>query len=1104
MPKEEISGLTGRIMSGVSVASLIDKYPWYEWLCHTNFSFLIGSSHPEEYVRRAIELGYKGIGIADYDGIYGIVRAWRARRSLKKRSVDCKLFYGAEIHLHHEPEVPLLLRDTLVVFAQTLRGYHNLCRLISHAQKRGKHQAALSLQELLSSDVADLVCMQPMRGIMRSADISHAYQRASLLKEKFNRNFFLIISRHLNPSEDRWIPHVKELAKALACGTIFSQDPYFCRPEDKILNDVMHAIRLNRKVDDIAFHHFINDQRSLHSLEILERLYGSLDSAESALRRSHELAASFSFDLDQLCYRYPQEMIPEGMSAFEYLRQLSWQGAHAYYGEDIPAKVRELLTRELALVTRLGFADYFLTVWDIVSWARKQQILCQGRGSAANSAICFVLGITAVDPMKFELLFERFISAERGDPPDIDVDFEHERREEVIQYIYARYGRERAAMVANVITYRSRSAIADVGKALGIEARLLRQAAASQEFREARRLSVMPKELSPPQPPSFESVPPHLWSLWCQLSQRLKGFPRHMGIHVGGFVLTDKTIDHFCPQEPATMEERTVIQWSKEDIEALSFFKIDILALGMLSALRKGFDLVHKHYETRLDLACIPQDDPATYAMIQRAETVGTFQIESRAQMSMLPRLRPQKFYDLVVQVGIIRPGPIQGGLIHPFLRRRRGEEPITYAHPELRPILERTLGVPLFQEQIMRVAMAVGGFSPGEADELRRFIGSFAMKKNLAPLIARLTEGMQQRAIPQVFIDQTVSHLKGFAEYGFPESHAVSFALLAYASCYLKCHFPAAFFTALLNSQPMGFYSPHALIQTARREGVQVHPVCVSRSQWECHLEAAGEDSPYGMRLGLCMVGGLTRAGAEKLVAAREQKKRWHDLDDFIRSSQLYGRDLTALAAANALLVFGIERRSAIWLAAAAPLAPLFEESHSLSKLKLPPESTLQQLQRDFAAFHTTLGPHPATIIKNELWHYAPPVAQLHPARALMTRCNNERVTVFGMVLVRQAPPTAKGMVFMTLEDESGFINLAFTPNIYKKFKNIIDTQGFLCATGRLQREAEGHSLLVALVHPYLDSSGKVIHMKSTEPAPAAPRSALPLQSLYPARNYM
>ena len=783
--------------------------------------------------------------------------------------------------------------------------------------------------------LTDLSVIIPMRGLLRqmtlaglktSAENTWQNQCSKILDIFGREQSFIAISRHLSPSEDIWIHQALKTQRKLDLKTLLSTDPFMhCRTR-KNLSDLLTAIRTNMTLEDAVGHSFANDERCLLSIPELNQRFRHLPILKESLNNSEALAEGCHFSFDELRYRYPKEMIPPGHTAQSYLTAMTWASAQTTYGEQLPPKIRTLLTHELALIETLGFADYFLTVWDIVSWARKQGILCQGRGSAANSAVCFVLGVTAVDPTKFDLLFERFMSVERGDPPDIDVDFEHERREEVIQYIYRRYGREKAGMVANVITFRTKGAIRACGKALGISDEILSDTTdllssrvnAGKAPREILKELISAKET--------KNLP---WKLWLEMAGQLKGFPRHLGIHSGGFMIADRPLSELVPQEPATMEGRSVIQWCKDDIEDLGFFKIDILALGMLSAVRKSFQMIKENYGHDLSLATIPQEDLSTYKMIQRADTVGTFQVESRAQMSMLPKLLPRTFYDLVVEVAIIRPGPIQGGMVHPYLRRRHGLEPITYPDERLRPIMHRTLGIPIFQEQVMRIAMAVGNFSPGEANELRKNMGAWTMRGDINPWLERLAKGMAQNGISQEFAEAIISQMKGFAEYGFPESHAVSFALIAYASCYLKCHYPAAFFTALLNSQPMGFYSPHALVQAAKRQGIAVLPICVNQSNWSCKLEAISNHQPkeFAIRLGFNMITGLSKKTALHIQDTRQRTQPWPTWESFLKHTKIPRHELATLASANALATFGLTRRSAIWIAAAAPHAQCLED---------------------------------------------------------------------------------------------------------------------------------------------------------------------------------
>ena len=1199
---------------------MLRNYGWYEWLCHSNFSFFIGASHPDEYIKRALALGYRGIGITDFDGVYGLARAHLQLKQIRKRDLECqhthlspshcfKLIHGVELRLAPDHEFPVLFQDTLVLIARTRAAYTRLCALASYAHREGKTNAWVSVETILQHSVEDLIAIQPMRGLIRRGSVGDRQERdferrCGALSEHFRGHFYFAVSRHLNQSEDIWIAPTLAMAKRLGRSCLLTQDAFFHEPGQKNMSDLLHAIRTNRCLNQAIPHFFANSERSLPSLENLAQRFADLPIYESALRCSSELAESCSFDMNELRYQYPKEMIPEGMTAQSFLEHLTWQAAEQRYGAPLPAKMTQTLTHELALIEQLDFADYFLTVWDIVRWARSQGILCQGRGSAANSAVCFVLGVMAVDPALFDLLFERFVSVERGDPPDIDIDFEHERREQVIQYIYQRYGRTHAAMVANVISFRGRGALRAVGKALGVPERLLGevsqtlasryfyhspaeevlghirsqrshqeietpealvgdwsaaescfpvedrvqvatsaqskepswfsvQSHASKSFcpgemitltgdsstsvlspwkrsalrltRRRRRYVCSQSELNAQKActtraaeTSFESAPPtdqallpvmteqRLWSLWAAMASRLEGFPRHLGIHSGGFILANQPLDTLVAQEPATMEGRSVIQWCKEDIEGLGFFKIDVLALGMLTAIRKCFALMQEHYGVNLDLSTIPQEDAATYAMIQRADTVGTFQIESRAQMSMLPRLKPRTFYDLVVEVAIIRPGPIQGGMVHPYLRRRDGLEPVSFPDERLRPILARTLGVPIFQEQVMRIAMEVGGFSGGEANELRKHMGAFQMKGNINPWLERLADGMKKNGISEEFAQSILSQMRGFADYGFPESHSVSFALIAYASAYLKCHYPAAFFASVLNSQPMGFYQPHVLVETAKRLGIRILPVCVQHSIWDTTLEniaPVGKPPVYGMRLGLRLISGLRSAAGDKIARIRQEAGGlFVDWSDFSGRVRLFRPDLTALAAAGALSSFGLERKAAIWLAEAAPFYPVLEEVED--PIHWEPESRLECAERDFMGFSTTLGAHPTRIIREEHWCYTVPRTRLVAAKGLRELPTSRAIDVFGMVLVRQSPGSARGMVFVTMEDETGFINLVFTPPTYKKFYLLIERQSFLCVQGNLQRQGDTHSVLVQIVHePQIKRADVIpIHMRRDE----------------------
>ena len=1119
-----------------AAAAAIQEHGWYEWLCHTNFSFLLGASHPDEYLQRALRFGYSGMAVTDFDGVYGLARSHLELKKILKKSGEpapkFSLMHGMEVHLAQDHDLPVIYRDTVALIALNRVGYYNLCRIASYSHRGGKANAFVPIEALLGFSTEGLALIQPMRGLIRrSSDDAALLNRWQALADHFPGRFFAVLSNHLNPGEDVWINQTLNLAGKSGARCLLSQDVFFHAPKQKDMSDLMHAIRTNLTLDQAVPHMFANSERSLHSLSGLASRFCSIPNFRNALINGRELAAQAIFSMDELRYHYPKEMIPENFTAQSYLEHLTWESAKKRYGDPLPGKISGVLASELQLIEQLKFADYFLTVWDIVRWARSQNIICQGRGSAANSAVCFVLGITAVDPALFDLLFERFVSVERGDPPDIDVDFEHERREEVIHYIYQRYGRDKAAMVANVITFRSRGALRAVGKALGVgepflgevskllEARWFRKSGAenvldhlkvniTEHVDEDEQKNILPQFIHSADGKTTLSIDDIPWQIWGEMAERLKGFPRHLGIHSGGFMLADKSLDWLVAQEPATMEGRSVVQWSKEDIEGLGFFKIDILALGMLTAVRKCFTEIKDKYGRDMTLDNLPQEDPSTYAMIQRADTVGTFQIESRAQMSMLPRLRPRTFYDLVVEVAIIRPGPIQGGMIHPYLRRRDGIEAVTFPDERLRPILARTLGIPLFQEQVMRIAIAVGGFTGGEANELRKHMGAWSLKGDMGPWMTKLAIGMRKNGFKEDFINGILGQMRGFADYGFPESHAVSFALIAYSSSYLKCHYPAAFFMALLNSQPMGFYSPHALLQSAKRDRVQILPVCINNSDYDNTLEnISPPEKPaiYGIRLGMRLVTSLSKKGADEVVKMRNAAGGvFSSLEDFLQRSRIYRNDLTALAAANVFQTFGLDRRASIWLAEAAPFCPVLEDVDE--QMDFGEEKVMERIQQDFAATTTSLGPHPVTIIRKEHWCYDVPERRLIAAKDINAIPAGRTIELFGMVLVRQAPPSAKGMVFFTLEDESGFMNLVFTPQMYDKFYKLIEGQAFLCVRGRVQRQHESHSIMITQVYnPTLRKADVIPMQESREKTKSVKQDVqIVATELQGVRNYM
>lgn len=1058
---------------------LLKRYGWHEWLSHTNFSFLLGASHPHEYIERASNLDYESLAITDYDGVYGIARAYGERKKLAnaKEIAQLPLHYGAELHLDADHHQSVVLQNTLTLIAQSHRGYYNLCKIISFMHRERKSNAFIPLPKLLEFPVEDLVAIQAMRGLIRRDTVSSRSLEARFAKlnDHFCGRVYLAISRHLSPAEDHWIQATWTLAKRMGLRILLSQDPFFHTRSRKNISDILSAIRHNKTVDSVSEQLFVNSERCLHPKPYLEQIYGSLPFCRQALVNANELAESINFDLDELRYQYPQEFVPSGYSSQSFLEKIVWEKAETLYAGDIPASCSKLLTKELDLIKLLNFADYFLTVWDIVCWARSQNILCQGRGSAANSAVCFVLGITALDPQHFNLLFERFISLERGDPPDIDVDFENARREEVIQYIYTRYGRDRAAMVCNVICFRSKGALRSVGKALGVAEPLLNKASKLLRRRHLRHSDI---NLLVDNIAQGQVISSHTLRLWAEVAKELRGFPRHLGIHSGGFMLTHRSINWLLPVEPASMPGRSVITWCKDDIEGLGFFKIDILALGMLTAIKKTLQLINQHYKKSLVLASIPAQDQRTYAMIQAAETVGTFQIESRAQMAFLPKHLPQSFYDLVVQVAIIRPGPIEGGMVQSYLKRRRGQQDWTMPHPKLEKILRRSYGVPIFQEQIMRIAIAVGGFSAGEADELRKKIGAFSISSNEANCwIERLKQGMRDNGISEAFITTISGHMRGFASYGFPESHAASFALIAYASAYLKCHYPDAFFAALLNSQPMGFYAPDTLIKTARHGGkhskaIEVLPVCLWHSEWDSGLSPCSDSkryAPFAIRLGLRMVNGLNRKNAQTFVSRRKlygkQQAGRAPLATLLSWRALDNKDLSSLAAANALHLWGYQRRDAIWLAASAPYAPFFEGQDGAIAFRA--ETEWEAIQSDYNATNTSLGRHPSAIIREDVWPYPIPSCQITLGSELMKHRHGTTISAFGMILVRQAPPSAKGFMFITIEDASDQRpSLVIRPHIYRHFGDTIESQSFLCVTGYLEKDDAATNIMVTKIH--------------------------------------
>ncbi|HRM49969.1 MAG: error-prone DNA polymerase [Alicycliphilus sp.] len=1003
----------------------------------SNFSFQRGASHPQELVERAHALGYSALALTDECSVAGVVRAHVAARQL-----GLPLIVGSEF-LWGELRIVALARD--------LQGWGDLCEFISAARacaaKGGYRVDAQSPWALLRG--CELL-LAPRREVFTDASdliaISACLESARGL---FCYKCWLAVELHLALDDGLWLGTLTQAGARLGLPLVAAGDVHLHARAAKPLQDVITAVGLGRSLADCGFALQPHAEKRLRPRSQLAGLY-----PPELLAATLTVAARCRFSLDEISYRYPLETVLPGMTAQQTLAWLTWEGAHARYPAGVPERVQAQIGKELDLIADCGYEMYFLTVHDIVRYARSQGILCQGRGSAANSVVCYCLGITAVDPQHAHLLFERFISKERSEPPDIDVDFEHERREVVIQYIYAKYGRERAALTAVVISYRTRSALRDVGKALGLAPALVDAFAKDHHWFDdvlaVDHLQALAASLG-------EDLPAHQAALWLELTRRLRGFPRHLSQHVGGFVLTQGKLTRLVPVEPAAMPGRSIIQWDKDDLDAMGLLKVDVLALGMLSALRRCLDARALLRGEPWGLADIPQEDPATYDMVCRADTVGVFQIESRAQMSMLPRLQPRSFYDLVVQVAIVRPGPIQGGMVHPYLRARERQrwlgpgEPFPLEYPQLAEALARTLGVPIFQEQVMQVAIAGAGFTPGEADALRRSMAAWKRVGGVHQFEERFKRGLLLRGYPQEFADRLFQQILGFGEYGFPESHAYSFALLAYASSWLKRHEPACFLAALLNSQPMGFYAPSQLVQDARRHGVRVLPIAVTASDWDCTLEEPlapvhGVQLPQpAVRLGLRLVAGLRQDAARRLVHARHDGP-FASTEDLALRARLDRQDLQALAAADALRALSGHRRQQMWDAAAQlhalPLlqqAPVHEEA-----LQLPAAPEGEDILFDYAATGLTLRRHPLALLRAHL-------ARWRIATALQLRDipRGRRVRACGIVTVRQRPGTAQGTMFVTLEDETGPVNVIVWPAQLERWRDALMRARLLAVEG-------------------------------------------------------
>ncbi|MFO0924068.1 MAG: error-prone DNA polymerase [Pirellulales bacterium] len=1110
---------------------------YVELHCKTNFSFLEGASHADELIEQAANYGYRGLAVTDRNTLAGVVRGHTAARDWNKEAAG-KLQYivGCELHPIDGPP--------LVVWPTDRLAYGRLCRLLSIGRLRCEKGACRitwdDIAKYSEGMLAGLLLRFPNEDGMTQALHRHAMDEAfeetnwedqgSLIgseefvsekgddeatsplelfpstgqhawpslefdasddegweqwmhafREVWGDRGYLLTSLHRGVDDQAKLHRLASLSKRSRVPLLASGDVLYHHPERSILHDCLQAIAAGGTIDAIREQRLANAQHGIRSRKEIGEIYRDYP---DAIARTNEVADRICFSLDELRFEYPIELAPEGMRPIDYLKQLTWKGAKQRYSNQVPAKVIDLLRHEIQLIEELQYEDYFLTVWDLVRFARSRDILCQGRGSAANSIVCFCLGVTSVDPAQMDLLFERFISKERNEAPDIDVDFEHQRREEVLQYIYQKYGRTRAAMTATVITYRIRSAVRECGKALGIS---LDRIDALSKILDGRSSDdgLAERCLKVGLAPTSE-----LGKRFLYLVEHLVGFPRHLSQHVGGMVMTQGPICELCPVENAAMEGRTVIQWDKNDLDDLGILKVDCLSLGMLSAIRRSFHLIEHHYGRTLTLATVPQEDPQVYDQICKADTVGVFQIESRAQMSMLPRLKPRTFYDLVIEVAIVRPGPIQGQMVHPYLKARQTGVQPSYPTDAIRQVLEKTMGVPIFQEQAMRLAVVAAGFTPGEADQLRRAMAAFRRPGIIDQFRTKLILGMKANGLDETFAERVFTQIRGFGEYGFPESHAASFALLVYVSAYIKHYYPAAFCASILNSLPMGFYGPSQLIQDAQRHGVEVRAVDVNRSDWESTLEpvsksvapsksfAHGSDSSNAtaLRLGLHRVRGLPESVGQTIVDARIYGGPYRDQSDLVRRTQLGQAMIAKLADSGALDTLSGNRRAALWQSMAQEKKSsadfrLFEFGGVDQDEDIPEAlkkmSPIEEVYADYQTLGISLRGHPMDFCRKQL-----DAMRVLKAEDLSTIATGRFVRVAGLVVLRQRPSTAKGITFVTLEDETGSINLVIRPNTWKEFYMVCKQSNAWLIDGILESRENVIHVIVGRVH---DLSEKV-----------------------------
>jgi error-prone DNA polymerase len=994
--------------------------------CKSNFSFLEGASHPDELVEQTKSLGLSCLALTDRDGVYGIVRG-----HMKAQELGVHLVIGSQVSVDDGSMIILLAEDRT--------GYANLCRLLSAGRLRSEKGESLVSWDEICRYGGGLIALWGGDQSLATGE-TDPDKVAGNLHEAFSDRLYCMVTRHWNEHEVAQETRLRERVKRYGLPLVAATEVLYHNPARRPVQDVLTAIRYSLPLASCGTKLKPNAEHGLRS----PSAFGNLFSDDpAAITRTLEIAERCTFSLNEIRYRYPSEYLPNGTTSAQWLRHVTFEGARERYADGIPPGVVSQLEKELEIIEALDYPGYFLTMWELVRFCREKGILCQGRGSAANSVVCYCLGVTAIDPVLMDLLFERFISKERAEPPDIDLDIEHDRREEVIQHVYEKYGRDRAAMVANVVRYRSRSALRDVGKALGFSETALDRVAkflSSYEAIEPRMFRQM--GLDP-------SAKRHNQLLW--LTNEILDFPRHLSIHPGGFLLGHEPVHDIVPIENATMPERTVIQWDKNDLEDLGLFKVDLLGLGALRQLHLCFDLLRQHRNLEYSMATIPSEDPRVFDMMSKSDTVGIFQIESRAQMAMLPRLKPKNFYDLAIEISIVRPGPITGGMVHPYLRRRNLKEPVESPHPSLEPVLKKTLGVPLFQEQVMKLAMIAADYTPGEADQLRRDMAAWHRTGRMERHRERLTTRMREKGIPPEFAERVFEQIRGFGEYGFPESHAASFALIAYATAWLKCYYPAEFACSLLNAQPMGFYMPATIVEDAKRHNLVVAPVDVAVSDWDCTLEPCDQSAGgFAVRMGLRYVKGLRERDWEKIDSAR-RRTPFDTLENFVRRSGLDEGVLSTLAECGAFESLGVDRRRALWNI--RTLSRTRYESLSLNdrerSFHFDSLTDFEEVKWDYRTTAHSPRRHPLEPMRASLADQGLP-----DARTVSSMKNGVNIRYAGLVICRQRPGTAGGVVFMTLEDETGFVNIVVWESIFQRYSVLAKTVSFLGITGKLQVE--------------------------------------------------